>query len=297
MLRKNSFLFLFFLAGCVSQQVNLPTLSNFTISGLVVFSSYVTNNPYIEQIFLQNLETGDIKQLTYEGSNSLPKWSPDGSQIVFTRILHKDKVNIYIMEKDGSNQRPLIESSPSENMAVWSPDSKKIAFTSYASGKSEIYIVDLANKSTMKLTNSSQFASFPAWSSSGQKIAFQSSVGGGRSQVFVINSDGTNLEQITKHSVDNFDGIPIWCPDDSCIIFFRHERGFDKLMFVNLKNKEENSLLDGLFDPNSLIRDISQSALREYLTFKIDNEYYAMNFDTKEIFSLKINATSLSLYP
>lgn len=288
------------LSGCVSYKPHPPTpiLTASGISGWAVYSEPVSSDPFVTQIFLKNIGTGEIEQLTDSGNNGWPRWSPDGSQIVFTGWTEENSFDIYLMDKDGSHQRTIVASPASENLPEWSPDGSKIAFVSNEDGNSEIYILDFATQVIKKLTNSSEFATLPTWSDSGKYIAFESSSGGvGRSQIFVMNADGTNAKQLTSYDIDNFDGSPVWCPDDSCIVFTRFVEGVPKLMLLDLANSEVKPFLGDVFSSSIMEVRPSRSPSRLYITFSVGGTFYAINMKSGEIHPLDTEALDLSLHP
>ncbi len=70
-----------------------------------------------------------------------------------------------------------------------------------------------------RLTRRLGFDSSPAWSPDGTKIAFMRSAPGeqeGRSDIYVIQPDGTNLQRLTR---DARAGRPSWSPDGERIAF------------------------------------------------------------------------------
>jgi len=277
---------------------SLPVITNAQISGWVVYSNLVNHEP-LEQIFLRELDTGDVRQLTFSGDNSFPKWSPDGSQIIFVSHTKEKSHDIYIMNKDGSNQRPLIATTADESFPDWSPDGTKIVFTSNQDGDEQVYIMELVSKKITKLTSAPiLLASLPTWSSNGKRIAFQASLPDEamRSQIFIMNADGTNLAQITSYGVDIFDGQPVWCPDDTCIIF---SRGFTpKLMVIDLATKTVEPLFKDIFEVTSMQTSVKRSPSSNFLTFVVDREFYAMDMIHKEIYPLNVvDVLCLSLNP
>lgn len=275
-----------------------PRLIKNVISGKIVYSLMVQREPLRTQLFVKDLNTGEIKQLTNSGSNSHPRWSPDGSQIVYENWSEGNSFDIYLMDSDGSNQRSLVATSARELLANWSPDGSKIVFVSDKDGKDEIYIMDLRTESTTKITNNFKFATAPEWSSDGTRIAFVSDTGGaGRSQIFTMNIDGTNVRQLTNYNIDNFDGGPTWCPDNSCIIFMRFVKGSPKLMYLDLATKEVIPLLMDIFNPEIDETRLARSSARGYITFSASQMFYTMDMKTGEIYSLGVNAFDLSLYP
>jgi len=300
------------IVSCTSQQLTptitpLPTLATpelttEQISGWVVYSALVSREPFVTQIFLKNLNTGEITQLTNSRNNGWPRWSPDGSQIIFASQTEENGIDIYLMNRDGSNQRPIVASSVDDLVPDWSPDGTKIAFVSSKDGALNIYILDLQTKVDTRLTNDSLGGFAPKWSPDGQKISFISNSSenrqDGRSQVFIMNADGTNVEQITPYDIDHFDDSPVWCPDSSCVIFKRFIGGVPKLMFLDLANRKATPFLTGIFDDNVLETSLTRSFSRGYITFVAGEMYYAMDIKTRKIYSLGVeNALALSLYP
>ena len=63
-------------------------------------------------------------------------WSPDGEQIAFRRVTG-DTVDIYLMNADGSDVRPLLVAPGTDQDPTWSPDGARIAFKSDRGGPSE----------------------------------------------------------------------------------------------------------------------------------------------------------------
>ena len=49
---------------------------------------------------------------------------------------------IYLMNSDGSEQRPLTRGPEENTEPAWSPDGTQIAFTSYRDGNADIYVMD-----------------------------------------------------------------------------------------------------------------------------------------------------------
>jgi Tol biopolymer transport system component len=76
------------------------------------------------QIFTIFPDGTEKRQLTFDGENGRPDWSPDGRKIAFMSI-RDGKAWVAVMDPDGSNQKLLAEGLAPD----WSPDGKQIAFS------------------------------------------------------------------------------------------------------------------------------------------------------------------------
>ena len=81
----------------------------------------------------------------------------------------------------------------------WSPDGTKIAFSSDIDGQSgyNIYVMDIDGSNITRLTtNNDAYDQYPSWSPDGTKIAFYSGDSIFSSQIYTMNSDGTNQTRV-----------------------------------------------------------------------------------------------------
>ena len=56
-------------------------------------------------------------------------WSPDGRRVVYAVNLYKDEWDIFVMNRDGSDQKALTHFSVEDAAPRWSPDGEKIIFS------------------------------------------------------------------------------------------------------------------------------------------------------------------------
>ena len=90
-------------------------------------------------LFTRNSDgSGTPVQLTDGGTvdDGDAVWSPDGERIAFRRVIG-DRVDIYLMNADGSDVRPLLEAPGTDQDPTWSPDGARIAYKSDRAGPSE----------------------------------------------------------------------------------------------------------------------------------------------------------------
>jgi Tol biopolymer transport system component len=114
-------------------RVILPTSDfsvepRWSVNNQIVFMSRMNGG---QQIFIMNDDGTDIRQLTRDGDNGDPAWSPNGTQISFGSDREGNgKLNIFVMNADGGGARQLTHfQAPDESGDTnWSPDGTKIIF-------------------------------------------------------------------------------------------------------------------------------------------------------------------------
>ena len=171
-----------------------------------------------------------LKNLTNDPSRDVsPAWSPDGKQIVFTsnRGATTQVLQLFLMNSDGSNPHRIYTSSGTSGAPSWSPDGKQIVFANdkedYRSGNFEIFTIEPENSEAEKrLTFRKRYDVSPVFSPNGKKIVFVSELDG-NSEVYLMNSDGTNLVRLTRNAAEDIS--PRWSPDGSRIIFSSNRHG------------------------------------------------------------------------
>jgi Tol biopolymer transport system component len=103
-----------------------------------------------------------------------PRWSPDGSRIVFFAQYPHRPWKIYMLAANGGTPTQLLSGDDNEGDATWSADGKKIAFGRLpwmpgAPKKAMLYVLDLASKEISILPGSEGLFS-PRWSPSGRYL-------------------------------------------------------------------------------------------------------------------------------
>ena len=106
-----------------------------------------------------------------------PQISPDGSEILYVRSgsdVMKDLryYNIWIINFDGTNNRPLTSGQNFNMFPRWSPDGKQIIYASSASGSVQIHKRWMDTGETTILTNVQTGPHGISWSPDGKHVAF-----------------------------------------------------------------------------------------------------------------------------
>src|SRR6266487_5905687 len=110
-----------------------------------------------------------------------PQISPDGKKIVYVRrfadpMTDKRYSNLWIINADGSDHRPLTTGNHGDSSPRWSPDGTRIAYLSDADGKQQIYVRWMDTGQTARITNLEQAPDAVAWSPDGKMLSFSALV-------------------------------------------------------------------------------------------------------------------------
>jgi Tol biopolymer transport system component/DNA-binding winged helix-turn-helix (wHTH) protein len=104
---------------------------------------------------------------------ALPRWSPDGTQIVFMARDYVTNYRTFLVSANGGNPRELVPGADAGFDPSWSPDGKSIALTLTdpdVQGSTGISVLDLATHKLAELPDSAHYFS-PRWSPDGRYIA------------------------------------------------------------------------------------------------------------------------------
>jgi TolB protein len=199
----------------------------------IVYISVVSGR---EQLFTMNVDGSNSVQLTHDDvSHEDPTWSPDGTRIAFVMV--KDTLEvIHVMNADGSGVQALTPVGVRAIHPNWAPDGRRLAYCTDDDVRppnknpSQIYIVDIATRRITQLITGG-VNTYPAWSPDGRRIAFRRMLGETNSEVFVADSDGSNIRNLTKHPA--FDGWPAWSPDGTKIAFASNRNANYQIFVMN----------------------------------------------------------------
>jgi Tol biopolymer transport system component len=179
------------------------------------------NGPGWGGLYLVNADGSGERVLARNGRGY--DWSPDRRQLAFEagRFEAIDgNVDIFVMNADGSGRRRLTRGPAREAAPHWSSDGRTISFVrwSRSGGTFAIYEMNADGRRQRRLTGEldaeNAFKPF-VWSPDGRRVAFQR-LRDGNSDVWVMNSDGTGLRNLTQSPQSEYPGE--WSPDGRKLI-------------------------------------------------------------------------------
>lgn len=208
---------------------------------------------------------GDQIQIAFltDGNPSVRHWtsnvpqydgiySPDGKHIVYTRVNQtpgQGNLDVYIAAEDGSDSIKLAGDQGKlshEEYPSWSPDGKRIVFTSTFEGNQEVYTINVNGSDRVRITSDPALDAHPAWAPDQRRIAFATNRWGDL-EIAESDPDGQNLIRLTNSP--RLDDYPVYSPDGKQIAFVSHREGNADVFILNradrsVTNITENPAID-----------------------------------------------------
>ena len=128
-------------------------------------------------------------------------WSPDGSHVTFAAQTasrgHEFKTAVYVEKANGTSLRQITPTSVGATSAQWSPNGRRIAFTSCCDTP-EAWIVRPDGTGLREVTHPihGAFSLTPVWSPDSTKLLFNRVNRRGMTSLWTANTDGSGLSKL-----------------------------------------------------------------------------------------------------
>jgi Tol biopolymer transport system component len=174
-------------------------------------------------LFITDLATGDTKLLpgTARGDSG-PIWSPDGTQIAFTRgsasglIGAPGTSDIILTDLDGSNSRQLTDGKAAYSAKAWMPDGKHLLYGVAERDGASLHIMDTqtgADNSLFEINYNGTVSVSP----DGKRVAFEEMLPLEKYGLTVSDLDGSNRVQLADGD-PYITTLPFWSPDGNWVV-------------------------------------------------------------------------------
>lgn len=177
--------------------------------------------------------------------------APNGKSIVFTSLRNGD-LDLYAMDLDGTHVRQLTQTIGYDGGAFYSPDSRRIVYRAFhpadpdgvrhyqnllknnlvEPSQLELFIMNADGSGKRQITKNGAANFAPSFHPDGRHLIFSSNVASQQApasgrpsfHLFLVNDDGTGLEQITHHG--HFNSFPMFSPDGTQLVWIsdRHAK-------------------------------------------------------------------------
>ncbi len=285
-------------------------------------------------IFLMKNDGSDINKISSGyGIATAASVSPDGNSIIYSSTQAFDEMcptrpeftkdyvwllnpqyDIFTSSISGGNATRLTKSDGYDGGAVYSPDGKKIVFSSSRSGDLELYLMDSDGSNLKQLTNTPGYDGDAVFSRDGNSIVWRASrptgvafqdyrfqlsqgkIRAGKFDIYIMTLNTENLTsgkvtRLTNNGAANFS--PTFDPEGKNIIFSsnlsqKDGRNYD-LYSINLKTKKQERLtyysgFDGYPVFSSDGKKLLFTSSRNF-RYKAETNIYSVNWVAEGIYN------------
>ena len=204
------------------------------------------------EIYTRKLAGEDIECLTKGAESKIsPCFAPDGNKLVYTQDYQGDEnFDIFILDiSDGEHLNLTPGTSETIYPHVrWSPDARKLAFTSNREKNFNIYAIPSSGGEPERISDHEFNDSDPEWSPDGRWIAFEALVSAQDHRVFIIPANGGEARCLVKNDRPIEASSPEWSPDGKAIAFVSSELGSSDIGIWNIKNESVEWVTDSKYE-------------------------------------------------
>jgi eukaryotic-like serine/threonine-protein kinase len=148
-----------------------------------------------------------------------PSTSRALDRLVFVHMI--DNSDVWRLDL-GEEPRPILRSSFNDIEPQFSPDGRRLVFTSYRTGEAEIWTANADGSSPAQLTRGLDgVKGTPGWSPDGRWVVFDRLGEDGKANIYVIESGGGQPRRVTSGGSNQ--NLPSWSRDGRWI-YFRSDR-------------------------------------------------------------------------
>jgi TolB protein len=191
-------------------------------------------------VYVLDVSTGEERRLTdREDPEYDAVFSPDGAEVLLSldRVsTNQGDIELHRMTLTDGSLHPVAVTEGTlshEEWGCWSPDARRVAFTSTRHENQELYVADLGGTNVVRLTSDPALDAHPCWSPDGETIAFATDRWGDL-EIALISPDGTNLRRFTDSR--GLDDYPAYSRDGTRMAFTTNREGHFDIATADLQS-------------------------------------------------------------
>jgi TolB protein len=206
--------------------------------GLLMYRSEKDEN---NAIYITDMATGESFPISDGSLATHAEFSSDASKIVYSSSAEEnfDLVILNLADTTDNAQKIIVATKDAEIYGTFSPDDKKLAFSSFdINYKGTLKVCD-DNGKNVKVISSSGSSYNPKWSPDGKFLAYVSDKSG-KFQIYICKPDGGSMKQLTSESGNVIEYE--WSADSKKIVFDSQGEGTSSVFLVNVESGSKQNL-------------------------------------------------------
>ena len=171
------------------------------------------------------------------------------SRIAFVNTRTGNK-ELYLATFDGHDEQAVTKNHSINISPSFSPDGKKLVFTSYVRSHPDLYAYDRGTDKFSRVSSRDGINIGGVWAPQGRVIAATLSSEGGNPDIYLMQEEGRGLKRLTDHYGN--DVSPTWSPDAQRIAFVSDRGGSPNIYVMSAQGTNPTRIT---FDSNGAGKD------------------------------------------
>ena len=194
-------------------------------------------------MFRRSFEEPEIREVVHNASDDIVNRMTGERGIASTKIAfvwHRGgSSELYVVDYDGHNPRPIYGPGTLKVCPAWSPDNEILAFTSFVDAEPNLFLWNFKERHARQLTRFPGLVTGASWSADAKKIAMTLAKDG-NSEIYIIQRDGSRLHRVTRHPA--IDCSPSWSPSGRELAFTSDRSGSPQIYVTDIDGMEMRRL-------------------------------------------------------
>lgn len=201
------------------------------------YGDVAPSGAFVLEIYAINVDGTGLKQLTHDGLfDCVPRWSPDGSHIVFSKqSLRTGRTVVATMRADGSDVKELTTDLWGSFRCGYTPDGSHIVWETQEAGFiSVLRIMNADGTNQERITQAPIKAGQPS-APAADNVVFtnnENTPPAVTNSLFRVNLDGSDVDQLTRPAGNSHDVFPSYSPSKRKIVFASDRLSTDASMDI-----------------------------------------------------------------
>jgi TolB protein len=213
--------------------------------GQIVYTCQIYRTRLRDQICLINTDGTGYRRLTQEAdwAHNFASLSPDGRSVVYVAREPGGVFQVYEMDLHSGVTVQLTDIENNASAPEISPDGRRIIFNRIWEGTDTIWVMNRDGSNQRLVFGPPRGSGWdPVWSPDGSQVLFASDRGEDI-QLYVIDLDGSNLQQVTQ--LENLRGRSDWSPDGTAIATYSGEPWLREIVIMEPDGTNPRQITDG----------------------------------------------------
>lgn len=176
--------------------------------------------------------------------------SAGGAELVYERVVAGNQ-DLYVQPAGGGVERRLTDHPAQDGLPRFTPDGRRVLFSSDRTGNFQIWEVDAAGGAARRVRTNGDTEWQVDLSADARQLAFLSNQGGPES-LWLLTAGATEPRLLVRHGAHSILGNPDWSPDGRQIVFSSNWRVGHQIYLADVKTgtaKRVSALMKGGCEP------------------------------------------------